>query len=145
MKTCWFFIWVWSAKLAQRFVSQHLWKNVAHIHMIAAAKPWKMGLNSLWSCIPIKNKTFSLAESFYDVKYWNVNYHVKCSSENCWFLVCCFFSVIWNISQINVFKTKCKLKCQNNFLGNYFWNLETPVFIFHVFITEGQFLLRFWK
>ena len=53
MKTCWFFIWVWSAKLAQRIVSQHLWKNVAHIHMIAAAKPWTMGLNSFWSCILI--------------------------------------------------------------------------------------------
>ena len=26
------------AKLAQRIVSQHLWKNVAHIHMIAATK-----------------------------------------------------------------------------------------------------------
>ena len=22
-------------------------------------------------------------ESFYDVKYWNVNYYVKCLSENC--------------------------------------------------------------
>ena len=57
-----------------------------------------------------------IAESFYDVKYWIV----KCSSENCWFLVCCFSSVIWNISQINVFKTNCKSKCQNEFLGKLF-------------------------
>ena len=45
------------------------------------------------------------AESFYNVKYWNVNYHVKCSSEDCWFLARYFFLVIWNVSQINVFKT----------------------------------------
>ena len=60
------------------------------------------------------------AESFYHVKYWNINYYVKCLSENCWFLVCCFFSVIWNISEINVFKTKCKSKCQNDFSGKLF-------------------------
>ena len=79
-----------------------------------------------------------------DLKYWNVNYHVKCLSENCWFLFHCFFSVIWIISQINVFKTKCTLKCQNDFLGNYFWNLETPVFIFYVFITE-IYLTNIWR
>ena len=59
-------------------------------------------------------------------------------------LVCCFFSVIWNITQINFFKTKCKLKCQNDFLGNYFWNLETPVFIFYVFITK-IYLTNIWR
>ena len=61
------------------------------------------------------------------VKYWNINYityYVKCSSKNCWFLVFCFFLVIWNISQINVFKTKCKLKCQN-----------TRTYVFAVVIT----------
>ena len=26
-----------------------------------------------------------LLESFYDVKYWNVNYYIKCLSENCCF------------------------------------------------------------
>ena len=36
------------------------------------------------------------------------------------FLVCCFFSVIWNISIINVFKTKCKLRCQNEYFGKLF-------------------------
>ena len=71
---------------------------------------------SKWSPLLITTQ----AESFYDVKYWNINYYVKCSSENCWFLVRCFFSVIWNISQINVFKTKCKLKCQNDFFGKLF-------------------------
>ena len=81
----------------------------------------------------------SLAESFYDVKYWNVNYYVKCLSEKCWFLVHCFFSVIWNISQMNVFKTKCELKCQNDF-----WNLEITVFIFYVFITE-IFMANIWR
>ena len=55
-------------------------------------------------------------------------------------LVHCFFSVIWNISQTNVFKTKCKLKCQNYFFGN----LETPVFIFYVFITE-IYLTNIWR
>ena len=72
----------------------------------------------------------SKAESFYNVKYWNINHYVKCSSENYWFLVCCFFSVIWNASKINVFKTKRKLKCRIDFFGKLFWNLETPGFIF---------------
>ena len=31
-----------------------------------------------------------------------------------------------------------------NFLGNYFWNLETPVFIFYVFITE-IYLTNIWR
>ena len=74
----------------------------------------------------------------------NVNYHVKCSSENCWFLVCCFFSVIWNISQINIFKTKCKLKCQNDFLGKLFLKSGNTVFIFYVFITE-IYLTNIWR
>ena len=30
------------------------------------------------------------------------------------------------------------------FLGNYFWNLETPVFIFYVFITE-IYLMNIWR
>ena len=31
-----------------------------------------------------------------------------------------------------------------NFLGNYFWNLGTPVFIFYVFITE-IYLTNYWR
>ena len=76
----------------------------------------------------------SIVEFFYDVKYWNVNYLIKCSSENCWFLVHCFFSVIWNISQINVFKTKCKLKCQNDIFGKLFLksgNTSVYISFFH--------------
>ena len=61
--------------------------------------------------------TVLLAESFYDVRYWNINDHVKCLSENSWSVVHCFFSNIWNLSQINVFKTKCKL----NFPQLFFW------------------------
>ena len=71
----------------------------------------------------------TLLESFYDFKYWNINYYVKCLSEKCWFLVCCFFSAIWNY--LNIIKMPKRF-----FLGNYFWNLETPVFIFYVFNTE---------
>ena len=67
----------------------------------------------------------------------NVNYHVKCSSENCWFSVCCFFSVIWNISQINIFKTKCKLKCQNIFWEETIFEIWKHQCLFFMFsITE---------
>ena len=66
----------------------------------------------------------SEAESFYNIKYWNISHYVN------WFLVCCFFLVIWNVSQINVFKTKCKSKSQNDFLGNYFWNLKHQCLLF---------------
>ena len=84
-------------------------------------------LEDLWGPAFLKNnlKYFDhcnyfvmLAESYYNVKYWNVNYYVKYLSENCWFLVCYFFSVIWNIFQVNVFKTK--LKCQNDCFGKLF-------------------------
>ena len=78
----------------------------------------------------------TLLESFYDFKYWNINYYVKCLSEKCWFLVCCFFSAIWNY--LNIIKMPKRF-----FLGNYFWNLETPVFIFYVFITE-IYLMNIW-
>ena len=77
-------------------------------------------------------------ESFYDVKYWNVNYYVKCSSENCWVLVCCFFSEIWNISQINVLKTKCKSKCQNIFFWETMFEIWKHQYLFFMFS-----LLRF--
>ena len=83
------------------------------------------------------------AESFYNVKYWNVNYYVKCLSDNCWFLVCSFFSLIWNISQINVFKTKCKLKCQNDFFGKLFLKSgSTSVYIlcFHYWDLSDEHL-----
>ena len=48
-----------------------------------------------------------------------------------------FFSVIWNIYKLNVLKTKCKLNCQNDFLGKLFLNSgNTSVYFFYVFITE---------
>ena len=65
-------------------------------------------------------------------------------SNVCQKTVCCFFSVIWNKYQINVFKTKCKLKCQKDLLGKLFLKSETPVFIFHVFITE-IYLMNIWR
>ena len=68
---------------------------------------------------------------------------VKCSSENCWFLVRCFFSVIWNISQINIFKTKCKLKCQNDFFGKLFLksgNTSVYILCFHYWDLSDEHL-----
>ena len=88
-----------------------------------------------WGCI---------AESFYDIKYWNVNYHLKGLSENCWFLAHCFFSVIWNISQINVFKTKFKSKCQNDFLWNYFWNLVFEIWKHQCLYFMFSLLIFIW-
>ena len=94
---------------------------------------------SKWSPLLITTQ----AESFYDVKYWNINYYVKCSSENCWFLVRCFFSVIWNISQINVSKTKCKSKCQNDFFGKLFLksgNTSVHILCFHYWHLSDEHL-----
>ena len=57
-----------------------------------------------------------------------------------WFLVG-FFSLIWNISQIDVFKTKCKLKCQDDFFGKLFLKSGNTSVIFFMFS-----LLRFiWR
>ena len=47
------------------------------------------------------------------------------------FLVGCFFSVIWNISQINVFETKGQSKCQNESFGKLFLkSRNTSVYFF---------------
>ena len=61
------------------------------------------------------------------------------------FLVCCFFSVIWII----FFEDKMNIKMPKwifcKVLGNYFWNLGTPVFIFlNVFIIE-IYLTNNWR
>ena len=104
----------------------HLWKRTSTMFTNV-----RFGLFMNWANMYLKEKKMYIfmskitadfiiwAEFFYNVKYWNVNYYVKCSSENCWFLVCCFFSVIWIISQIKFFKPKCKLKCQNIFFPCY--------------------------
>ena len=84
------------------------------------------------------------AESFYDVKYWNVNYSVKFSSENCYFLLCCFFSAIWNISEMNIFRQNVNQNAKMIFLGDCFWTLETLVFVFYAFITE-IYLTNIWR
>ena len=47
------------------------------------------------------------------------------------FLVCSFFSVTWNISQIFFFKTKCKLECQHEFLWETIieiWKHKSQIF-----------------
>ena len=47
------------------------------------------------------------------------------------FLVCCFFSLIWNVSKLNLLKTKCKLSCQNEFFGKLFLKSgNTSVYFF---------------
>ena len=60
-------------------------------------------------------------------------------------LVCWFFSVIWNISQISVFKTKCELKCQNEFFGKQFLKyVNTSVYFlcFHYWDFSWSFVQR---
>ena len=98
-----------------------------------------------------------LAEPFYNVKYgWPIISGVLLRRQlmkrqlsrqmfvrKLLFLVCCFFSVIWNISQINVFKTKCKLKCQNNFFGKLFlksWNASVYFLCFHYWDLSDEHL-----
>ena len=68
-----------------------------------------------------RNKGFLLSQ------LWIVNYNVKCLSNNCWLVVRCFFSVIWNKS----FKTKDELKCQNELFLKYhlYGNINVYVFI----------------
>ena len=57
------------------------------------------------------------------------------------FLVCYFFSVIWNISKLNDLKTKCKLNCQNEFFGKLFLKSGNTSVYFFMFS-----LLRFiWR
>ena len=75
---------------------------------------------STFDLVHSKMETWFISGVLLQRQILNVNYHFKCSLEISWFLVYCFFSVIWNISQINVFKTKCKLKCQNNIFGKLF-------------------------
>ena len=54
--------------------------------------------------------------------------------RNLLFLVCCFFSVIWNISQKNVFETTCKSKSQKEFFGKLFLKSgNTSVYLFTFF------------
>ena len=81
-------------------VYRHSWiSEVSYQQLNSKWNSWDPFLPSfLFQKCPLQVSRFSfnkrLSESFYDVKCWNVNYYVKCSSENCWFLVCCFFSAI---------------------------------------------------
>ena len=83
------------------------------------------------STYDFRNDLIPIAESFYNVKYWKVNYHIKCLSKSC---------LLFPLSNLNYNSNKFWPYVNQNakmiFLGNYLWNLETAMFIFYVFITE---------
>ena len=88
------------------------------------------GANGLVVCSFLVRIRFSsgiLAEVFNQL--WIVNYYSKCSSNDCWFWVRCFFSVI----RSKCFKTKRESKCQNELFLKYHFSGNTSVY---VFITE---------
>ena len=58
---------------------------------------------TFWFCLWNSSQGFLLQQ------LWIVNYYIKCLSNNCWFFVRCFFSVIYN----ECFMIKRELKCQN--------------------------------
>ena len=61
------------------------------------------------------------------------------------FLVCCFFSVIWNVSKLNVLKTKLKIKLPKwIFWETIFEIWEHQCLFFYVFITE-IYLTNNWR
>ena len=61
------------------------------------------------------------------------------------FLVCCFFSVIWNVFKLNVLKPKSKLNCQNEFFGKLFLKSGNTSALQCLCFHYWDFLKKIWR
>jgi hypothetical protein len=90
-----------------------------------------------WRILPVQPKWKQITKPLTRNKhlsllyFWLVDVSWFCRSLKC------------QLSHLKFISNKCKLKCQNEFFENYFWNLETSVSIFYIFITE-IYLTNIW-
>ena len=73
-----------------------------------------------------------------------------CLSNYCWFSFCCFFSLIWNISKINVLRQNLNYNTQMNFVKiflkyNFFGSTIVYVFITEIYVYKiHNYLQNYW-